>query len=79
MFSVDSARISVAGFGRRLFWACIGGIPVNFVRKICGFRSITGGKVGSGRGLGDGTGRGELAGAQSYIASFIIVNICSKI
>ena len=48
-FSVDNAKTSAGGFGKRLFWALTGGIPLVFVRKICRYRSITGGKVGFGR------------------------------
>jgi hypothetical protein len=40
------AKISAGGFGRRLFWACIGAIPLFFVRKIGRCRSLSGGKVG---------------------------------
>jgi hypothetical protein len=53
-FSVTFDKKSVAGFGRRLFWACIGGIDVISLPKIGRYRPVTGGKAGLGRGLGWG-------------------------
>ncbi len=74
-FSVELAKISVAGSGRRLFWARIGLIPMIFVLKICRCRSITGGKVGSGRGLGRGcssfSGDGRKEARTGLRLSFI--------
>jgi hypothetical protein len=58
-FSVDNAKTSAGGFGRRLFWALTGGIRLVIVPKICRYRSITGGKVGSGCVWAEG-GEGDL-------------------
>ena len=57
-FSADNVKTSVACFQRRRFWARIGRIPIILVQKICRYKSITGGKVGSGRGLGCWPGLG---------------------
>jgi hypothetical protein len=59
LFSAEFAKKSVACFGRRLFQALIGGIPMIFVPKICRYRSITGGKVGGGTWIGLRAGEGE--------------------
>ena len=49
-FSAGMAKKSVAGFGGRLFRACIGVILPVSVPKNRRYRPVTGGKVGSGRG-----------------------------